>query len=1103
MLEECQDLPTCEIILSEAVKSVGLLGEIPHSDKDVDLLANFVCQKITPSISRGTAYLKTTTPTCFVYFLVGMGRFYDKQVGYWPIVEEKVGKLDINWRAKWGKIFIQYLEDNDLPKFSEEEGLAYVTPILGHTCIPDCCIDEYFEQVVVPLINHDLLNPLDREEILHDLKVRRKNNASRLELEKKTKQYDERIKTLQQEKKALRNRLEKYDDVASLLAEEEMCETRKSMLHGLENVELSRSLLSNRVDETSDHIQMLKANGKKLWREITVFKNQYQPILNVKPQIDDIVGNLVKHNEEFTEAVENEEQLLDDVIVEWAKLSSEPWNISIGDEILQLPLEQLLDQIEKYQYLKEKQKTILEKIESLEASQKKANKTPVLIFSLLMLIRKTLILMGRRYPVPQPSYLQKLQATYREVGSELHLQREESKRLFTGLPIEERLLESPTSDLHHKLSSLQHMYISLVETREKRTELEKEESQIAGQVRDLISSLDVAVDGDLKARVNRLNDVLKEAQHSQVAALKAQRILETEIRPDLERARSEYRSLQVDLEKLDQQLAELGGGSTQQGLSLVQEYHQSQAAVTQTRQNLSTRYSDFMVIESELQSQGWDTIKRGLEEAVSEIENRIQAARSELEHVERGYDSHPVHYFSVDEPIRRFLLYGGITAENFLIDSVMLFARAKSGERAEDFSDLLLPDRIIQHFQRWWDDYRLRVKLYSALEEETNQTTGVRFRAPQISFNAVTSELIAMVPVQRFVRPEQGLTVRLNVLIADLSTSIYSGQLNLYNRSKGLVETHSCGDIVLSIPSKKYVFHLISMENLIHEWEIPVPGDAASFLAFSAKSHTLIKGEHLPRSLIIIVVIARLRIHPQDCILTEGGSLYGGWKEYVWYEVDLSTVEEFYLIDSAGQSITIPLTSEFGSGISLIGGNQLPGVSSDGRPVFNLPPEFIRVPINDRDELNLLRISLFCADENRSRKSKHYQFDELISLPNKQGDGWIDLPLTADQFLGTDPVGCFTLRVYKPPYLDWQLSFCIVPRLNASYDQEIYLPFREKIPDVIATLTLPEKSKDEFKTEWQTWNYAIRGKTVDGRELRVAVSFDEEDYLLMITVMEL
>ena len=47
-----------------------------------------------------------------------------------------------------------------------------------------------------------------------------------------------------------------------------------------------------------------------------------------------------------------------------------------------------------------------------------------------------------------------------------------------------------------------------------------------------------------------------------------------------------------------------------------------------------------------------------------------------------------------------------------------------------------------------------------------------------------------------------------------------------------------------------------------------------------------------------------------------------------------------------------------------------------------------------------------------------------------------------------------------------------------------------------------EKSKDEFKQEWHAWNYAIRGKTVDGRELRIAVSFDEEDHLLLITAIE-
>lgn len=48
-----------------------------------------------------------------------------------------------------------------------------------------------------------------------------------------------------------------------------------------------------------------------------------------------------------------------------------------------------------------------------------------------------------------------------------------------------------------------------------------------------------------------------------------------------------------------------------------------------------------------------------------------------------------------------------------------------------------------------------------------------------------------------------------------------------------------------------------------------------------------------------------------------------------------------------------------------------------------------------------------------------------------------------------------------------------------------------------------ETSKDEFKVEWRAWNYAIRGKTIDRRELRIAVSFDEEDYLLIITAIDL
>lgn len=47
-----------------------------------------------------------------------------------------------------------------------------------------------------------------------------------------------------------------------------------------------------------------------------------------------------------------------------------------------------------------------------------------------------------------------------------------------------------------------------------------------------------------------------------------------------------------------------------------------------------------------------------------------------------------------------------------------------------------------------------------------------------------------------------------------------------------------------------------------------------------------------------------------------------------------------------------------------------------------------------------------------------------------------------------------------------------------------------------------EKRKDVFDPRYHAWNYAIRGKTIDGRQLRVVVSFEDTD-LLIITAIAL
>jgi hypothetical protein len=47
-----------------------------------------------------------------------------------------------------------------------------------------------------------------------------------------------------------------------------------------------------------------------------------------------------------------------------------------------------------------------------------------------------------------------------------------------------------------------------------------------------------------------------------------------------------------------------------------------------------------------------------------------------------------------------------------------------------------------------------------------------------------------------------------------------------------------------------------------------------------------------------------------------------------------------------------------------------------------------------------------------------------------------------------------------------------------------------------------EKIKDSFDEGYQVWHYAIRGKTLDERDLRVFVSFDAMTQLVIITTYE-
>ncbi len=77
--------------------------------------------------------------------------------------------------------------------------------------------------------------------------------------------------------------------------------------------------------------------------------------------------------------------------------------------------------------------------------------------------------------------------------------------------------------------------------------------------------------------------------------------------------------------------------------------------------------------------------------------------------------------------------------------------------------------------------------------------------------------------------------------------------------------------------------------------------------------------------------------------------------------------------------------------------------------------------------------------------------------------------------------------------------FLILPHAIARQAQRLI-----SIPDIIQVLITGwhETKNDKYSKEFEEWNYAIRGKTVDNRVLRIITSFNEKN-ILVITVIDL
>lgn len=113
-------------------------------------------------------------PVSFSYFLVLIGINDYKGGEYWSSIwkELNLPTTNINRQTHWGNLFLSVLKEYKLPEFEDERSHKYVTPILGHGGIPTYCLPDFFEKLLLPIINGEIGSASTSiEEILQEWKL--------------------------------------------------------------------------------------------------------------------------------------------------------------------------------------------------------------------------------------------------------------------------------------------------------------------------------------------------------------------------------------------------------------------------------------------------------------------------------------------------------------------------------------------------------------------------------------------------------------------------------------------------------------------------------------------------------------------------------------------------------------------------------------------------------------------------------------------------------------------------------------------------------------------------------------------------------------------
>ena len=1080
MLKACVSLADCERVLIEGIQKVRFIGEIQLSAEDVQKITNLITCTLTPDPGIGFKQLGENAPAVTSVFLVWQGITGYEEGDYWTSVLETAGLKGSKWQERFGKIFIDFLKSMGLPRIHIRGALPFVSPILLHGGVPKSCLNQFFEYVIWDLIESDLTSNNEVKDYLYSL---RKDEQIRTALEEKHRNLKARKLEYSNEVKSLESLMDLLQQSQKLTA---TIGNIDEWIHIPKHYEVFRFEQLVKIEDINIKILTLREDEKVCLGKISGFTQEHEVVLQLASEIFELEKDLetvLRGKVELPLLQANEANCL-------LKLGEYAEQIKAGispDDFL---------------YVDEQRYSQGTKSNVNISLWIGLSFLPVVLYVWYML-RDSLLGLVFSMLLGFTGVILLSFGTYRLYRA--------YKRNKSG------------DTYHNKALTLTHYREILV----RKTKLQKLISEWEDKLNNLLLRVNLPGlrcedkgenQGDiLKSSVKCLQEKLEDAIIRKKDSSSAKIQLRDYIQPELSRLNNEIEETGAHIKRLDEVVTKLGHGNFDTGIENLKSKYLALRKLEEIKEDILSLGKGFFLSGVEkCNIQDVIDLHRMKLEDIREITESLKATKSRLA-------QYPEAYPYIDEPIRRFIIYGDEWVEEWIVGCIKLVKYIRKKESIPRNSITGLPFRVFQEFKNWWN-----------LREITLQDKGFSYRQitehsfkPKIWLDPTYGDIKIIIGSQRFKLEYADGALSFSFLLTAPSHPGWSKRIFVGARKSkipGFAETDRCECVLPALdevcspngitvfPDTRYLL------DLAKDYEITFfiddnPYETRTINVFNNKMPCLIfheygeliQSEFLPRAKVWFIFPVGWGFLKRVPVIGDFTPSHFAHACSLFL-ADLTLENEVSIGDGTGSEFKFSTSADIIPELRLAGGELVHNVLADGNPLYIDRPPCLEIPLSDPEKIGIWDILIRDGWDPLSEPKK-FGICELMEMTGVGIDGGrIGIPLGLPQLLGFSPIGKYSVYAIQRDgrRLKFSFQFTVIPDFWYQFEPSVLFPAKNDESQVKLLISVfenatfsvnpPAKVLSEEDGEYQLL-VDVKEDTVEGQ-----LSFLTENFTTYIQI---